>query len=242
MATFYGFNSVEGSKTDEGRTIIAKNLIVQNGLVLNLDAGVSLSYPRSGTTWTNLTGGNNAALVNSPTFDSGSGGSIVFDGSNDYGTLNTPVGTGDFSYNIWIRRTSTATGLYYVFGRYADSTSRGCMIFILDNSLIFRIGAAASGFQQVTYSSPITGSNWTNISVSANRTSNALLYRNGVFNTQGDISSQQGSVPNLNYIGSLVAVSWFLNASIGTIQVYNRALTAQEHLRNFNCMRSRFGV
>ena len=61
----------------------AKRGIVQNGLVLNLDAGVDASYD-GGTTWRDLEGGSNGALTNSPTFDRDKGGSIVFDGSDDY--------------------------------------------------------------------------------------------------------------------------------------------------------------
>jgi hypothetical protein len=217
--------------------------IVTNGLVLNLDAGKQDSYPRSGTTWRDISGnGRNATLVNGPTFSNENAGSIALDGTNDYGTCNIPAGSADFTYSIWMRRVSTATGLLFVFGKYTDTVSRGCMLFIQNNILAFRIGAAGSGFAQVTFSSPITGSNWTNISVSVNRTSNALLYRNGVFDVQGDISSQQGNVPNLDYIGSLTGGNWFLNANLGTIQVYNRALSATEISQNFNALRGRYGI
>ena len=59
--------------------------IVTNGLVLYLDAANKKSYPGSGTTWTDLSGNNNTGtLTNGPTFDSNNGGSIVFDGTNDY--------------------------------------------------------------------------------------------------------------------------------------------------------------
>jgi len=59
--------------------------IVTDGLVLNLDAGFTPSYPKNGTTWYDVSGeSNNGVLINGPTFDSGNGGSIVFDGTNDY--------------------------------------------------------------------------------------------------------------------------------------------------------------
>jgi hypothetical protein len=68
---------------------------VQDGLVLNLDAGNYLSYPRSGTTWTDLTGrGNNGPLTNGPTFSGGTTPSIVFDGSDDYVNLTTATTLG----------------------------------------------------------------------------------------------------------------------------------------------------
>ena len=59
--------------------------IVTSGLVLALDAADRNSYPGSGTTWTDLSGNaNNGTLTNGPTFNSANGGSIVFDGTNDF--------------------------------------------------------------------------------------------------------------------------------------------------------------
>ena len=50
--------------------------IIQDGLVLCLDAGSKRSYPKTGTTWTDLTGNNNnATLYNSPTFETDNAGS-----------------------------------------------------------------------------------------------------------------------------------------------------------------------
>jgi hypothetical protein len=58
---------------------------ITDGLVLCLDAANSKSYPGSGTTWTDLSGlGNTGTLTNGPTYSSANGGSLVFDGVNDY--------------------------------------------------------------------------------------------------------------------------------------------------------------
>ena len=62
--------------------------IVTNGLVLALDAGNTLSYVSGSTTWRDLSGNNNSgSLVNGPTFSTDGGGSIVFDGVDDYVNL-----------------------------------------------------------------------------------------------------------------------------------------------------------
>jgi len=66
--------------------------IVTSGLVLALDAGNTKSYPGSGTVWTDLSGnGNTGTLTNGPTFNSSNGGSIVFDGVDDF--VNIPYNT-----------------------------------------------------------------------------------------------------------------------------------------------------
>jgi len=64
--------------------------IVTSGLVFYVSAAESTSYPGSGTTWTDIsTNSNNGTLTNGPTFDSGDGGSIVFDGTDDYVELGS---------------------------------------------------------------------------------------------------------------------------------------------------------
>jgi hypothetical protein len=66
-------------------------------LVVNLDAGDPASYPRSGTTWTNLVlGGTNAILYNNPSYNSALNGFITYNGTNQYadfsaGTLGSTV-------------------------------------------------------------------------------------------------------------------------------------------------------
>ena len=65
-------------------SVIGGPNIVEDGLVLSLDAANTKSYPGSGTVWSDLSGNsNNGTLTNGPTFDSGNKGSIVFDGIDD---------------------------------------------------------------------------------------------------------------------------------------------------------------
>jgi hypothetical protein len=60
-------------------------LIVRDGLVLCLDAANPRSYPKSGTTWSDLAGANNGTLTNmTDNFNQDDKGSLSFDGSNEY--------------------------------------------------------------------------------------------------------------------------------------------------------------
>jgi len=59
--------------------------IITSGLVLELDAGNIKSYQSGSTTWFDKSGNaSNGTLINGPTFNTGSLGSIVFDGVDDY--------------------------------------------------------------------------------------------------------------------------------------------------------------
>jgi hypothetical protein len=81
--------------------------IVTDGLILSLDAANNKSYPRSGTTWNDLSGnGNNGTLVNGPTFSSANGGSIVFDGTNDVvSTTLVQTFVNELTVETWYRGT-----------------------------------------------------------------------------------------------------------------------------------------
>jgi hypothetical protein len=80
--------------------------LIQDGLVLCLDAANTKSYPGSGTSWVDLSGnGNNGTLTNGPTFSSTNGGNIFFDGTNDYVRVSSTSiipGSSSFTFNIWL--------------------------------------------------------------------------------------------------------------------------------------------
>ena len=76
--------------------------VVTNGLVLSLDAGDRNSYVSGSTTWFDLAGTNNGTLTNGPTFNTGSFGSIVFDGVDDY-VATTGIQAPSFSISSWVR-------------------------------------------------------------------------------------------------------------------------------------------
>jgi hypothetical protein len=79
--------------------------IVKDGLVLWLDANDKTSYPGTGTTWRDLSRtASTGSLTNGPTFNSGSGGSIVFDGVDDYVEFGDilDLGINSMTVNQWL--------------------------------------------------------------------------------------------------------------------------------------------
>jgi len=108
--------------------------IVTDGLVLCLDVGNTKSYPGSGTTWTDLSGnGNNGTLTNGPTYSSSNGGSLVFDGTNDYFALNSRniqiefQPTQSFSAFCWVYNLTDSLGFIIgnIYGNGTNATPRG---------------------------------------------------------------------------------------------------------------------
>jgi hypothetical protein len=98
--------------------------VVTSGLVLALDAANTKSYPGSGTTWSDLSGnGNTGTLTNGPTFNSANGGSIAFDGIDDYtnlGLVTQLTNITNVSVNAWVYPVTSSTTVYV--SRYFNTT------------------------------------------------------------------------------------------------------------------------
>ena len=101
--------------------------ILRDGLVLTYDAASKRSYPGSGTTWFDLISSNNGTLTGGPTFDSGNGGSIVFDGTDDYvngPATNSVIGNNraTLTLSAWVKITGTSA-MYLFNCKRSDSFS-----------------------------------------------------------------------------------------------------------------------
>jgi hypothetical protein len=252
MGVFAGIEPTWAAQTDVGRTHIATKGIVQSGLVLNLDAGVSSSYSGSGTTWTDLSGlGNTGTLTNGPTYSSSNGGSLVFDGTNDY------VSCGSVSSNL-----SSGVSFQLIF-KSSDLTSRQQGLLTYQSGTIgnpyINLWCPGDGrvrWETYTSTSPNVGTSifsanlsnnvWYHIigTYSSNGTNATVrIYVNGVENTSSTISAPNFS-NSYNYTLEIGRYQNFgvLLGNIATAQIYNRALAAAEIQQNFQALRGRFGI
>jgi hypothetical protein len=189
--------------------------IVTDGLVLYLDAANSRSYPGSGTTWTDISrSGTNGTLVNGPTFNSANGGSVVFDGVNDY--VITPSITNFRSICMWVNKP------FVEFGAAPWK-------YLLDARPGF-----ASGF--FANNSPGGWSNWFLNGTSISSTW-SLLPVDQWFHLY--IQANANYTSTINFM-SRVSNNENLGGRISNIQIYNRALSASEIQQNYNATKGRY--
>ena len=214
--------------------------IVTDGLIFAVDAANYQSYPGSGTTWKDLSGnGNDGTLVNGPTFDSGNGGSLVFDGSNDHVTLGYKenlVGN-NITHEAWVNASYMSN--WHGIISNMDSWGYG---FSLQMGPTQNIAAMVSGYYLKTSWSPLINT-WYHI-VATHRDSDNLnvLYVNGVQESTLTRSILYETNP-ITTIGVFYTQnSLRFNGKMGTIKIYNRALTPQEISQNYNALKSRFGL
>ena len=212
--------------------------IITRGLVLYLDAGIGASYPRAGTAWFDLSGNrNNGTLVNGPTFNLANGGSIVFDGVNDFVSGSIPT-ISNWSVAIWVRSTDITSALvFYPFSGTAGQNGLG-FGGTLDSSTINRWYFFDGTTVLSNANTAVTTNIWYYLVVTKTSTT-YNLYTNGSLslNTTGvNLSLTQYSLARRG--DNLL----FYKGNIGQCSIYNLTLTADEVLRNFNAQRTRFGV
>ena len=219
--------------------------IVTNGLVLNLDAGFTPSYTSSGTTWYDLSyGGNNGTLTNGPTFNSSDGGSIVFDGSDDYCPFYAPnLGT-TTTVEMWTKCISLGGKMFFGWSVYDVWTQGNAVGYNTGNGDVYGISSA-----QVS-SLGIVG-NWKHLVFEMRSDvsyTNNKIYVNGVNQTLSQqYSSENANSRNFNsgygtICGWLASSGYYMNQQVSSFRVYNRALTQSEITQNYNAQKSRFGL
>ena len=220
-------------------TQYANGKIVTNGLVLCLNAVDKNSYPGSGTTWTDVAGTNNGTLTNGPTFSSANGGSIVFDGTNDYVQTAYSTTLNDFSICAWFKNTSS-TG----YARIADKNYSSGFWLGQNGAITNQWGGGVrqtSGYNFITLSNNV----WHFIAMTRTGTT-LIVYGDGITNTNTTTCGTGALDTTALSLGATIndgagQRDWF-TGNISNVQIYNRVLSSTEILQNYNAQKSRFNL
>lgn len=221
---------------------------VTSGLVLELDAGNIKSYPTTGTTWFDKSGNaRNGTLTNGPTFNTGSLGSIVFDGVDDYVTISTfSIPTGSFSCESFFQWSNLGTSRGTIFSLNYDYPNTGYLIRQRDDSsgkfVIWSDYGSESG---VFSTAALTINTWNHVVV-VQLNGTCSIYINGVLDSSQALPNPVLSQSYPILLGvrapSGPSAGAYLPGRIGISKIYNRALSASEVQQNFNATRARFGI
>lgn len=239
--------------------------IVRDGLVLYLDA--KYSYPSAtgiGTitqgavatagsslegepyTWYDMSGYENHGQVVGAGYNSTNGGTLVFDGVNDFVRIgaNQVFNSNNYTVSLWTY--STKVDWYGVFFTKGHSDTYLVDLQIWDDAG-FRI---YSGNNTPTSTQFGLGAQdrsrifnvWANLVVT-NNNGNYTTYINSSFYASGTYNSPIQNRPI--YLGGPVEGGYFagyFGGRMGPVLYYNRALSASEVLQNYNAHKSRFGL
>ena len=218
--------------------------IVTNGLILNLDAGNTLSYISGSSTWRDLSRNNvTSSLVNNPTFSTGNGGSIGFNGSTSYSVLTDAsiINYTTITANIWMYLNSyTSTyEIYFSYNAEEAGLTQGWGIR-RSGDAVFQYwgGTGNSGIKLYKNGSLVGSSNSTWATVSGINTTGSwamiTLVATGVssWNTHNRLSIASRS----DGLGSTT------NVNVGLFSLYSRELSQTEIQQNFNALKGRYGL
>jgi hypothetical protein len=225
--------------------------IVTDGLVLCLDAADQNSYSGSGNTWTDLSGnGNNGTLINGPTFTSENYGSIIFDGSNDYGTVEADssfhLGNG-YTLSAWVKANNNPSTYAGICGTFdtIPSAYYGSNFSIQPSSHKFYFLVGGSSTYYIPPSAAYTIGKWYYLTGTIFG-AECKFYINGILNTtynQPSASSAPGSTTKFK-IGRFYqnVNAYYFNGNISLCGFYNRVLSSQEITQNYQATKGRFGL
>jgi len=217
-----------------------------NGALLYLDAGNSLSYSGSGTTWTDLsTYQNNATLTNGPTFTSaGSASYFSFNGTNQY----APVTQSKFNVTYTGKTTmfairtvnaNTGNAIYRcLFGGDGLRNFNTYMYHVSGST--WRIHFSSNTFGGLSSDVTMTDNQWAIVAVTQTTGGLVTFYFNGqpVGTTAGQTFSQYLS-------GGTEAIARsdnYWRGDMGVCAIYGRVLSADEIKQNYGSLIIRFGV
>ena len=212
--------------------------IITSGLISLLDAADRNSYPGSGTTWRDVVGTfRSFILTNGPTFDSANGGSIVFDGVDDYALYNDDINTSLLTVSIWVYKTSTASNQ----GIMNRANTAWGIAQISDTLRVFI--SVIGSYQDTGYTIPLN--QWINIVFTYAGTGivgSQVVYINGVsvFTAAGSGNLPARIRGGTTAVGLANGTYW--GGRIAQAQLYNRALSASEVTQNYNNQKSRFNL
>jgi len=221
--------------------------LIEDGLVLSLDAGNPYSYAGAGTTWYDVSGnGKIGTLTGGVTYSSLYGGDFILDGVNGYiqTNLNQNTDNAQITWEAWFWDNSPGgfvsnTAIISNYG--ASATTPYTSLHVYDTGNIFFGQRNSSGTaDEAVYGTSICNGVWHHL-VGVVDSSNMLLYVDGVIRASktkitGTTTSGQNLVIGGNHLGR------YQSCRIASARCYNIALSAAQVLQNYNATKDRFGL
>lgn len=210
-------------------------------LALHLDAGNTLSYPGSGTIWTDLSGnGKNATLVGGPSFDPLKGGSIYFNGSQSANVGSLGSRFNSFTVEIWLKSNDTGSNRNAMDCNWlienGSSSNIGPRLEQGGSNLFWVAGSNGGNTQTITGS---WSTSLYNQCVIVKLGSTFLVYFNGAFVTSNSYSLWPGSMLNV-ILGAGFNTSRYFIGNISIVKIYRIALSSTEILQSYDGLKGRY--
>ena len=245
-------SAAEVSQNYEAQKARFTNTIVQQGLVLNLDAGNPYSYAGSGATWYDVSGNSfNATLIKTPTYNSDNGGILNWNGVDQYATvpMSSTLRVTSITQEVWVYLSSTADQVF-IGSQYGTGSNNSFALWISGGTFYFGVNTGGT-FYASSFSTPSIGV-WYHL-VHTYGGSSQSLYINGSLigvyssaatgNIAYDVNNTKLAIgADFNGTGYDTVPTLFVNGKMPVVRIYNIALSAAQVLQNYNATKGRFGL
>lgn len=214
--------------------------IIEDGLVLHLDAADKNSYSGSGSTWYDLSGNDNhATLYGDPPYETARGGRLWFNGPDYADCGMSDLSYTEFSFSVWL--TTYSTGTQCIIGKGVVNQTNEWSLNFGNGSYVGGRMRTYSDSAQYSYTSLLNQDHM--ITMSAKNSSFVKLYIDG--SLVAEKTSGVGTIVNSTHpikIGSWYTYNTSTYFRMYQASVYNKALTANEVQQNYNATKGRFGL
>ena len=170
-----------------------------------------------------------------------------FNGSSDYLTvtngMNALVGTNTVTFSAWIYRTSAPNYWAGIISNKVNVTDGICLLVNPSSRIFWQYDGGTTGVYAIDSGETLALNTWYNI-VGVYDNVGLKTYLNGVLNASAaDAGKSISSSGNMDItIGAQPGPASHFPGIISQCLIYNRALSSDEILQNFNNQRSRYGV
>ena len=222
--------------------------LVTDGLILHLDAARKPSYPGNGTTWYDLTSTSATGTLNNGVGHNkdNTNGGLTFDGTDQdiQGTFDYTFTTG-YTVDIWL----------YIDPRETYPDDEG--LWRLNGPSGYRVNLRRRNIQSNSWRYEGTGPNgnigsegmvigaptdgvWSHLVCSYDGETGLKGYHNSILKRTNSIDL--GAIPITSFQIGRNSNSPFLQGTVAEFRVYNRQLSDDEVLQNYNALKGRFGL
>lgn len=208
------------------------------------------TYPTGPIRWTegtrspsqsvlDLTGVGTMSNLN-VSFNSSS--SIIFDGSSDYMSTNSVyTGTTSLTLETIFKTNSFSTGQNVIFN--ANGQGLYPRIGIRTDGLVYTQFRPSGVTRLVTNSSPLSTNTWYHLIFVYDQNSGAKMYINGQLDgTDGTTGNHERGTGHAIRIGNDTNLNHFMNGEIAVVKKYDRVLTENEIIGNYNKHKRQYGL
>jgi len=216
--------------------------IIKDGLILHFDSAAERSYVSGASTWNNLADVNDydGTQVGTPVYSGQNGGYFQLDATQQWNLGDVLFNTSSYT-KIAIFSPNGERNHNFLSGGFGAGDARHAFWIDGPDTDILRAGHAGD-YSRVSASVGEMQGKWNWGGVSFDSTEGWKMYYNGELVASSSDTTAIDQYPGAMYIATFASASPTnrLSGSLASVMLYNRVLTDEEMLQNYNAVKTRF--